>query len=100
MIRGTTPTHVFGVPFQAAEIAALQVIYAQGGRAVLTRTKPNCTVTDGEISLTLTEAETFRFEAGTPVQLQLRIKTVTGEIFATRIHTVALTDALSEVTLS
>lgn len=100
MIRGTTPTHVFGVPFRAAEIAALQVIYAQGAKAVLTRTKPTCTVTDGEISLTLTEQETMRFVSGAPVQLQLRVKTVTGEIFATRIHTLPLTDTLAEVTLA
>ncbi len=100
MIRGTTPTHVFRVPFTAEEIRSVRVLYAQGDALVLTRTKTDCTVTDGEITLTLTQTETLRFAEGAPVQVQLRVLTADGRAFASRVMTLPLAKCLEEVAIS
>lgn len=56
MIRGTTPTHSFNLPVDAAIIKELRVIYAQNGEPVQTKTKDQFTFAGGRafvLSVTL-----------------------------------------------
>lgn len=85
MIRGTTPTHRFYLPFGRDEIRALRVTYAQHGEVVLVCEGDDCRIEDGMVELLLTQEQTLRFGADAPVQIQLRVLTDKGEAYASRI---------------
>lgn len=75
MRRGTTPTHTFTLPFDATMIAKARVIYAQDETVVLTKSGSDITVTDNMISVRLTQEDTFKFEPGKYVDIQIRVLT-------------------------
>lgn len=86
MIRGTTPTHTFTLPFDTSMISKLRVIYQQSDRTVLVKTEKDCTMEGNTISYKLTQAETLRFDSNTTVEIQIRVLTETGEALVSRVH--------------
>ena len=74
MIRGTTPTHTFTIPFEASDIEVARVIYSQNDKEIFTKTAAECALIDKSISVKLTQEETFLFNCNYPVQIQLRGK--------------------------
>lgn len=74
MIRGTTPTHTFTIPFAASDIEAARVIYAQNDKEIFIKTAADCSLNDKSICVKLTQEETFLFNCNYPVQIQLRVK--------------------------
>lgn len=72
MIRGTTPTHDFDVPFDTNTIDELEIAYSQGKDVVLIKTKDECELNGNNISVQLTQDETLRFKEGfTTIQLRV-----------------------------
>lgn len=72
MIRGTTPTHTFEVPFHTSTIDELEILYVQGKGPILTKVKDDCTFTDNVIRVDLTQEETLKFKEGYAT-VQLRV---------------------------
>ncbi len=99
MIRGTTPTHTFLLPFEASEIRTLHVCYAQRGAVVLDKTKEDCTLEGNAVRVRLTQEDTLRFVAGDRVQIQLRVLTNEGDVFASRLLGAGVEDTLCEEVL-
>jgi hypothetical protein len=98
MIRGTTPTHIFDIPFTKAEIKEVKINYAQNDELVLEKHIEDCTVNDKQISVTLTQEDTFKFDCKKPVEIQIRILTPGGEALATIPRTIGVCKCLdSEV---
>ena len=100
MIRGTTPTHTFLLPFDASEIRAIRIAYAQRGEVVLTKSEADCTLENNRVTLRLGEEETLRFAAGDRLQRQVRVLTASGDVFALRILGASVEDCLLEEVLS
>lgn len=74
MIRGTTPTHIFTLPFDGELITKLNIAYAQGGRIVLEKELADCHIEGNKISVTLTEDETLLFDSNKAMaEIQLRV---------------------------
>lgn len=96
MIRGTTPTHTFTLPFDTGEITALRVSYAQRGLVLLTKSEADCTLSGATVTLTLTQEETLRFAAGERVQIQLRVRCEDGSVLASRVLAASVEDCLLE----
>ena len=99
MIRGTTPKHVFSLPFDTGEITALRVSYAQRGKLLFTKSEQECTLLEERVTLQLTQAETLRFAPFDPVQIQVRVLHKDGRAFASRVLTATVEDCLLEEVL-
>ena len=78
--RGTTPTHTLTLPFEKELLADLRINYFQDKREVLVKEKKDVNISGNDITLTLSQEETFKFEEGKNVFIQLKIKTVNGKV--------------------
>lgn len=100
MIRGTTPTHTFYLPFDTQQVRALCIAYAQRGEILLKKSAADCTLDGDSVRVRLSQEETLRFTAGDRVQLQLRVLTENGDVFASRVLGACVEDAICEEVLS
>ena len=85
MIRGTTPTHIFRLPFSVLTIKDVRIIYAQKDEQILVKETADCSLEGNQISVTLTQEETFKFDCSKCVQIQLRVLTTGGQALASQI---------------
>ena len=99
MIRGTTPTHTFLLPFDTAEIRSLRIAYAQRGEVILQKSEADCTCEGDTLRVQLTQEDTLRFAAGDRMQMQLRVRTANGDVFASRLLCAEVEDCLCEEVL-
>lgn len=73
MIRGTTPTLTFELPFAADEIDEGYITIAQRGRPNMDIPISRCTADGNVLTLTLTQEETLQLRAAL-AEIQLRVK--------------------------
>lgn len=76
MIRGTTPTLQFNLPFQASMIKAAQILisYIDNYKEVMIEKRlEDCELGETSISTELTQDETLAFPAPTTAEVQLRV---------------------------
>lgn len=73
MIRGTTPSLRFELPFEAADIDEGYITIAQKGRPNLDIPISRCTVEDNALILDLTQEETLGLSPALAL-IQIRIK--------------------------
>ena len=99
MIRGTTPTHVFKVPFDASVMSEVQITYAQNDRVLFKKKTSDCTIVDGSVTTRLTQEETLLFDHRKNVEIQIRILTPTGDALATKIFTERVDKCLDDEVL-
>jgi len=100
MIRGTTPTHIFNLPFDTSLVADLRIIYAQNDKEILVKKLEDCTLEGQSVSLILKEWETFLFDCSKKnVQIQLRVVTHNGEVLTSSIKTVSVDKCLNHEVL-
>jgi hypothetical protein len=83
VIRGTTPTHEFELPYPIALVDDIRVVYGQNKKAIIVKTINDCTLTEGQISISLTQEETFLFSASKKLEIELRIKLANGKVVRT-----------------
>lgn len=104
MKRGTTPTHVFTLPFDVGTVKAMQIIYEQkqGEEEAVTlmKSKSDCTLSGNTVTLRLTQEETLKFAYGFPVRIQMRVLTNSDDALTSRIMTVRVEDCLSDEVLT
>ena len=95
MIRGSTPTHEFTVPFETKSIEKLEISYAQNDIVLFTKHKEDCILDGYTVTLSLTQEETLLFDAEKRyVQIQMRVKTGGEEVSISEIITVEIKKAL------
>lgn len=99
MIRGTTPTHIFELPFDTDLIDKVKVVYAQDDRVVFTKEQAECTLEANVVSVKLTQEETLKLDCRKYVQIQLRVLTKEGEALASEIKTVDVKKCLESKVL-
>ena len=73
MIRGTTPTHIFTLPFAADQITKLSIAYAQGDEVVLEKVLEDCMLDGNTVSVQLSEMDTLKFTNRKQAEIQLRL---------------------------
>ena len=74
VIRGTTPTHDFDLPYPAELINDIRITYSQGGHSVFTKTKSSCKIEGQVATISLTQSETLLFTPRKTVDIQIRIQ--------------------------
>ena len=96
MIRYTTPTITFDLPFEASYLTAAYITMQQGS-IVVNKTLNDCKTSDGTLSVTLSQEETASFVANTsPVKAQLRCIGNDGKAYASRQFKLNVEDVLKE----
>lgn len=90
MIRGTTPTLEFTMPFDTSLIAELYITITQNGATALEKTLSDCNCNDTSVSLTPTQEDTLRLEQKpySDSEMQIRVRTVAGEVLASDIMSI------------
>lgn len=85
MIRGTTPTHTFELPFDVDQIKDIRITYAQQDKIALEKNKADCIMNGKTVSVTLSQEDTYSFVAVGQVEVQVKILTVDGKVLANPI---------------
>ena len=99
MIRGTTPTHTFNLPFEVGFIKSGKVTYSQDGEIILTKEIKECALDGSTITIKLTQEETLKFNCTKGyVYIQVRLLTTGGDALASSLIRVEVDKCLdSEV---
>lgn len=84
MIRGTTPTLYFEMPFDTSLIDYGYITFSQNRTQVLDRELSTCTMNGTKISMELSQEETLKLRAKI-CEIQIRLKTKNGEVLASNI---------------
>lgn len=102
MIRGTTPTLQFNLPFMASLIKSAQVLisYVDNYKEVVIEKKlEDCVLGETSISTELTQEETLAFPAPITAEVQLRVVITQGGkdlALATNIYKVKVKKLLKD----
>lgn len=99
MIKGTTPTITYNLPFESSLIksAEIVVMYVDANKEVLiVRNLADCTLGKTSISTKLTQEETLKLPAPSTCEVQLRIVTTDETILATVPEKVTVKRLLKE----
>lgn len=100
MRRGTTPTHTFTLPIDAASITKLRITYVQDGEIVLTKTEKNAQMDGSTVKVKLTQAETLSFNNERMVEIQLKVLTTGGDALVSDVWNVHPLRVLDEEELT
>ena len=98
IVRGTTPTLTFTLPFGAENVAAAFVTFEQHNSVVLDKEigATGCACEGNTITLHLSQEDTLLLCQCDKVDIQLRIRTVNGEALASQIITVFVEEILKD----
>lgn len=99
MIRGTTPTHIFEIPFDSKIIKELKISYAQHNIIIVEKNIEDCVLDGNSISVKLTQRDTLNFSHKRPVEIQIKVLTVSDTVMATTISEVPVGRVLNEEVL-
>lgn len=99
MIRGTTPLHVFTLPFDTEVVSKLRVIYSQNDTPVFKKEGTDCTLEGSNVKVKLTQEDTLKLNDECPVEIQVRALTKTGEAIASLPKKVAVDRCLENEVL-
>ena len=90
MIGGTTPLHTFRVPINTELIKSIKLTYTQLDEVVLTKRTEDFTIEEGQISVKLTQDDTFLFSHLVSVIIQLRIVTIDGDVLSNKPFSISV----------
>lgn len=75
MRKGTTPTHMFELPFDSSDVSKIKITYQQNNNTILTKRDADLNFDGNTVSTTLTQEETFLFDHQRTVYIQVRVLT-------------------------
>ena len=87
MRQGTTPKHIFKIPFDTSTVEKVKVSYAQKDNLILSKDTEDCILLDDTISVELTQEDTFSFNKNDLVQIQVRVLTKGGQVLSSDVLT-------------
>lgn len=96
MIRGTTPTHIFETDIDLSDADVIYVTYEQNDTVVIEKEKSELSIAEKEISLTLSQEETLRFNTSSEIKIQIRVRFIDGLAVASSIITTDAHEILKE----
>ena len=99
MIRGTTPTHTFTLPFKIDEIKNIKIVYVQNNNVILAKYMKDCTLHDYTVETVLSQRDTLQFDSSCSVQIQMRILTVKGKALVSTVTRLSVDKCLDDEVL-
>ena len=85
MIRGTTPTLEFVIPFDTGQLAEAFVTLSQNEVIIIDKALTECNCSENKLSVRLTQEETLKLQCDCTTEIQIRAKTLEGEAIASQI---------------
>lgn len=85
MIRGTTPTLEFIIPFDTGQLADAFVTLSQNEAIIIDKALTECQCNENKLSVRLTQEETLKLQCDCMTEIQIRAKTLEGEAIASQI---------------
>jgi hypothetical protein len=99
MIRATTPTHRFTLPFDYTQyVKKILITYSQRGEIVLEKHENDVQIDGNTVSYKLTQEETKLFSNG-DVRIQVRVITKDDDALASDICVVHIDNVLNDEVL-
>jgi hypothetical protein len=100
MIRATTPTHTFELPFDYEQfVSKILITYKQGKDIILEKTENDISFSGNTVSFELTQEETNLFNGEMIVDIQVRVLTKGGEALASETWHKTVNDVLNDKVL-
>ena len=100
MVRATTPTHRFVLPFDyEANVVKCLVTYTQCDKIVLEKTEADVLHEGNTVIVHLTQEETRLFGVSAQVEVQLRVYTNTDDAMASQIFRLNVKNVLNDEVL-
>lgn len=96
MIRGTTPTLEFSLPFETSLLDEAFVTFSQKGKVVLDKQLSECSVEKNTLTVKLTQEDTLKLLHDCLVQIQIRARTEDGSAVASNIIDVFVNKILKD----
>lgn len=96
MIRGTTPTLRFMLPFSVDMLDVVYITMQQDGDKVIEKTLEDCEKTENVLDVRLTQEETLELESGRTMEIQVRSRLKSGEAVASQIVLVSVDRILKD----
>ena len=85
MIRGTTPTLEFTLPFDTSSLNDAYITFAQNRKVIVSKKMSECACNANKLTVKLTQTETLKFSHSFEVEMQIRAKTKAGDVLASDI---------------
>jgi hypothetical protein len=85
MIRGTTPTLTFTLPFSTSIIDTFMLTFTQSGNEIFTLTEKDCELEEELVVVKLNQSQTLKFTNTSFVEIQMRVLTLDGVAIASNI---------------
>lgn len=82
IIRGTTPTLEFTIPFDTGIIDEAFVTLAQNEVIIIDKPLAECECSESKLSVRLTQEETLLLDCDCKTEIQIRVKTKEGDAMA------------------
>ena len=99
MIRATTPTHRFTLPFDYnTYVKKILITYSQSGEIVLEKKENDVQIDGNIVSYKLTQEETKLFSNGY-VSVQVRVLTLNNEALASEKYSMHIDNVLNDEVL-
>ena len=97
MVRGTTPTLTFTLPFPASTLSALYITISQHFDNIrIDKSLEDCTVSGSDVGTTLTQEDTLSLVAGRQTLIQVRARTRDGTALASEMIPCQVEDVLRD----
>ena len=79
MIRGTTPTHTFDLPFDESVIDKIRIIYSQNEKSIFKKETDDCEISGNTVKVLLSQEDTLKLKCHFPVEIFVRVVTTDGK---------------------
>lgn len=98
LIRGTTPTLTFTLPFSAEQLDCAYVTLSQVDKVIVDKRvgTAGCTCSSNTITTQLTQDETLKLSGNAETSIQIRAKTKEGVALASNIIKIYTKDILRD----
>lgn len=94
MRQGSTPTHRYTIPIPTDQITDIAITYQQNGQTKIEKGFADCTFEGYVVSVCLTQEDTFNLDAGCSVKIQIKFKTLDGNVIPLKPRLVSCGECL------
>lgn len=95
IIRATTPSFIFKLPFDTSTVKELLITFSQCGRKILNKKDADVVFDEDKIKFVLTQNETNLFNKG-PAQIQCRVTKTNNGVYASSVIDCVVMEVLND----
>ena len=97
MVRGTTPTLTFTLPFPVSTLSSLFINISQHFENIqIEKALADCSISGNDISVVLTQEDTLKLAADRQAFIQVRVRTRDGTALASEMIPCSVEDVLKD----